>query len=170
VGFHVTDIQLIDDFIDEAELARLQELLLGAEFPWYFNPRVLNGVATSHDHYQFTHIFYQENKVCSGYISNLEPILVRLNILSLIRIKANLNTYTGEKLVHGFHTDYTDHRITTAVFYVNDNDGITLFDDGREVQSRANRMVLFPCNMAHSGSTPTDNSSRCVINLNFIAH
>ena len=42
--------------------------------------------------YQFNHIFYKNNNSNSNFFNDLNPILDKLKPLSLIRIKANLNT------------------------------------------------------------------------------
>ena len=56
---------------------------------------------------------------------------------------------------------------TTSIFYVNTNDGYTLFEDGTKVESVANRMLSFPANMRHTGTTCTDQQIRIVINFNY---
>jgi predicted nuclease of restriction endonuclease-like RecB superfamily len=56
----------------------------------------------------------------------------------------------------------------TGIYYCNTNNGYTAFEDGDQIESVQNRLVLFPSNMKHSGSTCTDVNSRVAININFI--
>ena len=57
---------------------------------------------------------------------------------------------------------------TTAVFYINTNNGYTEFEDGTRSESIANRMVTFPANLKHRGTTCSDEKTRIVINFNYI--
>ena len=56
---------------------------------------------------------------------------------------------------------------STSIFYVNTNNGYTKFEDGTKVESVANRMVTFPANMKHTGTSCTDEKIRVVINFNY---
>ena len=56
---------------------------------------------------------------------------------------------------------------TTSIFYVNSNNGYTVFEDGTKVESVANRFVSFPANMKHKGTSCTDEKIRVVINFNY---
>ena len=55
----------------------------------------------------------------------------------------------------------------TAVFYVNTNNGYTIFESGEKVSSVENRMVIFDSNILHTGTTCTDERVRCVLNFNY---
>ena len=70
------------------------------------------------------------------------------------------------------HTDYglggtTNHSGKSAVFYLNSNNGYTLFEDGTKVESVAGRLLVFDPHMAHTGSSSTDTKNRVVINFNY---
>ena len=56
---------------------------------------------------------------------------------------------------------------TTAIFYINTNNGYTEFEDGTRVESVANRIVNFPANLKHRGTRCTDQKIRIVINFNY---
>ncbi len=55
----------------------------------------------------------------------------------------------------------------TAVYYYNTNNGKTVFKNGHEVESVANRMVIFPNDWHHTGQYQTDAPVRYVLNLNW---
>ena len=59
-----------------------------------------------------------------------------------------------EKIQHGFHHD-VDNCIT-AIYYVNTNNGKTVFENGMEVDSVGNRLFVFDSNEEHTGTTSTD--------------
>ena len=97
----------------------------------------------------------------------------KIKAVSLWRIKANLLTRTPNIVENSFHVDMTKlpeeklKQWTTAIFYVNTNNGYTEFEDGTKVESVANRMVTFPANLKHRGTSCTDEKTRVVINFNY---
>jgi hypothetical protein len=66
------------------------------------------------------------------------------------------------------HTDMAVPGSLTAIYYVNDNNGSTKFEDGDSIDSVANRLVIFPSNLRHSGTRCTDQQRRIVINFNYM--
>ena len=48
------------------------------------------------------------------------------------------------------------------------NNGYSEFEDGTKVESVANRMVTFPANVKHTGTSCTDEKTRVVINFNYL--
>ena len=101
-------------------------------------------------------------------IEDLAPIIhhPEINCQYLIRIKANCNPRSDRIIKHGFHIDTTT-KCTTAIFYVNSNNGYTEFEDGTKVESIENRFVTFPSHLQHTGTTCTDQKRRIVINFNY---
>ena len=71
--------------------------------------------------------------------------------------------------VTGMHNDFDDplEYQKTGIFYMNTNNGKTIFEDGEEIDSIENRMVVFPASKRHAGTTHTDTIYRCVINFNW---
>mgnify|MGYP003338112990 CR=1 FL=1 len=163
------DIQIIDNFLDEDNFRNIQSTLFGENFPWYYSNSVLRGGKDSD--YQFTHIFYFHSQPQSGFYNLLEQCLTKLSVVAPIRIKANLLPKTDAIIQHGFHVDIEGrkekHNITTAILYVNSNNGYTLFEDGTKVESVENRIVLFDSNLRHTGTTCTEEKVRIVVNFNF---
>lgn len=168
-------ITIIDNVLDESELRELQELLLGSWFPWYFNygivslddAKIINDIDLFD--FQFTHTFVREEEIVSDYIVHLQKLINKLNPQRILRLKSNLQTPTIEHIRSRFHTDVEDTTNTkTAIFYVNTNNGFTIFEDETRIKSVENRFVIFDSNIMHAGATCTDQKSRCVINFNFL--
>ena len=65
------------------------------------------------------------------------------------------------------HVDFDNFLGKTAIFYVNSNNGYTVFENGLKVDSQENRLVVFNSDLLHAGTTCTDQKIRCVINFNF---
>ena len=57
-----------------------------------------------------------------------------------------------------------DHK--TAIFYLNTCNGKTVVN-GTEVESIANRVVIFPANTPHYVISQTDTDRRIVLNINY---
>ena len=156
-------MKVIDNFLSPYHFKELQSFLMSDHFPWYYNPIVdydnhLFDIFDL-DSYQFVHDFSLSDKV-------LNPIIEKLKIKKVIRIKANLNPRTSEVITRKFHVD-TNEKCKTAILYLNTSDGYTEFEDGSRVDSRANRMVIFDSQTMHRGTTCTNQKTRVVINFNY---
>jgi hypothetical protein len=68
-----------------------------------------------------------------------------------------------------FHTDVKDPQLDckTAILYFNTNNGKTVFKNKKEIKSVANKLVLFPTKLEHTGTTHTNTKYRLVLNLNY---
>lgn len=163
---------VIDNFLGEREFQNIQQTMLGNAFPWYFNEGVTyQDLSKDYLHnFQFTHMFWN---VTSGLIQSewsllLDPVIDKIDPAAMLRMKANLMPVTSERIIHQFHIDLDHIKCTTALLYLNTNNGATIFEDGSEVQSVANRLVYFDSTVRHTSSSCTDKKIRCVINFNYI--
>lgn len=162
--------KIIDNFLSKEELLNIKSTLLDSSFPWFYNDFILEkGSKECEDfyNYQFTHSFYMNDFQTSNYFSLVSPIITKLNIRSLLRIKANLTPRADKNILQGFHCDYDYPDSFTSIFYVNTNNGFTEFRDGTKINSIENRLVKFDAKTQHSGVTTTDEKVRCVININY---
>lgn len=162
-------MNVIDDFLSQDELLEVQSLLTANTFPWFLGKPTTDELTESRYDLHFSHVFYSNFSVNSEYVGVLEPFLRRIDPIALIRVKANLTMNTETIVENGFHVDVDNKKCTTAVFYVNSNDGYTTFVDGEKIQSVENRMLVFNSQAKHSGTTTTDQPFRIVINFNYIA-
>lgn len=166
------NIQIFDNYLPDNYFYHLQGILLQRDpnFSWHFNDNVVDG---NDKDFQFVHMFYDQYVPQSPYFKDLSMLLQILNPVSLIRIKANLLPRCQEHIEHGMHVDVSNSNcsdLRTAILYVNTNNGYTLFEDGTRVNSVANRMVFFPTQMHHTGTTCTDEKIRVVINFNYLQY
>ena len=164
-------MKIIDNFLDKTEFKKLQSLFLDKYFPWYLT-QVLkknNELEIVEEYnYQLVHQFYKEFRPWSHNFELLQNLLDKINPTSILKIKANLLFKTETKIKHGFHTD-EDCLCTTAILYINSNNGGTEFKDGTFIESKENRFVSFPSNLLHTGTTNTCKQPyRIVLNLNYI--
>jgi len=165
--------KVIDNFLDKESFLKLQhELLFSRNFPWYFQDmKDLEYVHKKNEsdlnQYQFTHIFFGDYLATSNYFYLLEPLLKKLEVKSLIKVKANLNPYSPKLYKGYFHRD-TPYNSLTAVYYLNKNNGYTFFEkNNKKVKSKENTIVIFDAQMKHAGTNTTDQKKRVVLNLNY---
>ena len=161
-------LKVVDNFLDKEDFMKLQLYMLDPQvFPWYFQNTKDFEVDEDLNQYQFTHIFFQDYKPFSDYFHLLQPLLKKLEVKSLIKVKANLNPYSPKLHKGRFHTDTHCHSMT-AVYYLNDNNGYTLFEkNNKKVMSKENRIVIFDAQMRHTGTNTTNQKKRVVLNLNY---
>ncbi len=166
-----TQIKIQDDFLGMMDVKQIEELLMGSLIPWQWGDRVVGQESSMCDYiddFQFTHMFFKIADNISEGFPIMRPFLddSRMGIKSLVKIKANLVPRSANIVKHGFHRD-VDFHCTTAIFYVNTNNGYTEFEDGTRVDSIRNRLVTFPSVLSHTGTTCTDQPKRVVINFNY---
>ena len=187
-------MEIIDNFLSKDEAEKIYWHMMGGIFPWFYS----KGITTREDGlYQMIHIIYLPSKptdlLGKKYLSPyriiktpwnedilvgevIDPLIGKLPIKHLIRIKANLLTKTHQHRQSDYHTDFENPvteqsnfgKLKTAIYYVNSNNGYTIFKNGAKVDSVANRMVTFDHDLEHASVTQTDTDSRVVINFNYL--
>ena len=111
------------------------------------------------------YLFNQKNGKSSFY-HIVKPILNKLNVKALIRIKCNIYPRTEKLEIHKPHFDYT-YKHKGAIFYVNTNDGKTILDKNKQIDSVENRLLLFEPHFLHKSTSTTNAKVRININFNY---
>ena len=167
--------KVVEDFLEPDEFEKISTLMSSQTFPWYYNNHVIRPgpqpfeslECEKKDNWQFIHLFYSGARINSDYFEVLLPIVNKLRVKALVRIKANCVARTEKPVLHGHHVDFDYEGCTTSILYVNTNNGFTQFKNGEKVGSVANRLVTFPSPTYHSGVSCTDEQVRMVINFNY---
>lgn len=157
-------MKIINNFLPKIAFDFLNERLLDKHFAWYHQN---SKVSDEDNEEQFTHLFYSDVTKYSGKENLLEPVFDKLNVKELIKAKINLTFKEDIIRPFQYHIDIDYTQCNTAILYLNTNNGKTLFKDGQEVESVANRMVIFPSKLEHTGTTHTDKKYRIVLNINY---
>ena len=171
-----------DNFLKTEEFLKMQACFCGQDFPWFVNQAKVMHVARMVDpelqakeiyNWQMVNYLYAGGQPQNEFYEYLLPIINALKPRALIRIKANLNHHTDNLIEYDYHTDCGEYGsdefcgATTAIFYLNDNNGYTFFQDGPKVESVANRVIKFPVGTPHAGTSCTDEKYRVVLNINY---
>jgi len=158
-------IKIFDNFLDAKEYEEINHFILSDYFPWSCKDGKVNAMDNL---VGMTHTFYLDNNILSNYYKHLFPIILKCNMQAIRRIKANLDL-KSLNIKTMLHTDYTTYlkEQWTGIYYVNSNNGKTFFENGDEIESVANRMIVFPANTPHGTITQTDTNRRILINFNW---
>ena len=164
-----TDIEVFDNFLEHELIKKISDKIKNKQRSYSdliisFDKRICDEL----DNHQMYNMIYSDDEPKSDMFHLIRGIMMngKFNFKSLIKIKANLSFRTTEKIIHGYHVD-VPYECKTAIYYLNTNDGCTMFEDGREVGSVENRLVIFNSHLAHTGTTCTDQKIRSVINFNY---
>ena len=168
------NIEITDNYLDEEEWEEAIKILDNPDVPWSYS-YILDEMDLMCDpkyNHQYIHRVIDGIDIYSKYYNNLKKVIRKLNCRSLLRIKVNAIHKEDEIITHGFHVDfgfvgnkYGNEGIKTSILYLNTNDGFTVFENGMKVESIANRMVTFPNEYRHSGTTCTDADRRIAVNF-----
>jgi len=156
-------MEIKDNFLDQEDFQKIYKTFHLKNFPWYFLP---HKVYPGDDNYQFYHVFTTQGKIYSKYFDILHPVLEKLGVSRIVRIKANLTLKQNKNEQSKMHIDFKNCK--TAIFYLNTNNGFTLFEKGEKVLSKENRLVEFDSNLKHCAVDCTDTKYRIVINFNYL--
>ena len=170
-------MKIEDNFLKQEDFDKIQKLMMEpSPFPWFYADRIV--FDDDVDKFQFVHAFYDNHQPMSPFSNELDSIINIIQPFSIVKIRAKLLTRTSEIVESSFHVDIplSEKNLTqwtTSIFYLNTNNGYTEFQDGRiementKVKSVANRMVSFPANLRHRGTSCTNERKRVVINFNY---
>lgn len=161
-------MQIIDNFLDEQTFLKTAESIL--TLPWFYSPSK-TGSANVDElwNQQMAHTFYYKTQAVSKHQHLLEPFTNYFKPEKYLRVKANLTMPSNALHLYNMHYDQgQSYPYTTAIFYLNTNNGRTVFETGEQVDSIENRLVIFDGHTKHAGTTHTDKKFRCVINFNWV--
>ena len=153
-------LEIIDDLLPQTNFDTISRVFASRQVAWtcVYNDPTQTGV-------QFCHVLYAHFAPCSHIWSVLEPIHPVMKPHAYLRVKANLQPKAEKIIQNNFHIDFAN--CITSIFYLNSNNGYTLFEDGTKIDSVANRLITFDSNLKHTGTTCTDQPTRMVINFNY---
>jgi len=161
--------KVIDNFLSDNEFSLVRDIMLGDSIEWGYTPFVTEEYDDPKklNDFQFTHLFYSNGSPRSRWMEVIDPLLQKINPSAIVRVKANLQPVTEKTHINDFHLDHKNFNGKVAIFYVNSNNGYTLFKDGTKIESIENRLLVFDGDLLHTGTTCTDQKVRVVINFMF---
>ena len=181
-------IKVLDNFLSTSYSDHLEDLINEGVLPLFFSGSTYLNAGNANDPriknekeaFQLCHGFWQDGVVRSTFWTYVEPIIYNFMAMTnvtkaenLSRCKLNLNyrdTSYSENEHFPIHADKQEG--ITALYYVNDSDGDTLFfNNDKEIiysfTPKKGALVYFPSYILHAGQPPKANNYRAVINLNW---
>ena len=157
--------KVVENFLSPSNYNALYSALTNEYFPWYYNNYKVKEVSDKLFHYQFTHVFFENNKINSSYFTILQSLLEKLKLKTLKKVKANLNPINDKLVEFGEHKDAAkESQYMSMIYYLNTNNGYTKIKN-KKIKSKANKAVFFPSHAFHFGTNSTDCNNRMVINI-----
>ena len=187
------NIIIIDDVVDKETQDLIEKTIFSPETQWTLGRTVfshsdpiLNATAKSHA-MNFTkslcrsHEGFSVNDL-SFYTSPLETLNIKNLLTSRIQLKLPVISESPYGLPHVDGIRPFPYK--SAVYYVNDSDGDTVFfkettnevspnkmdvkfNIDQTISPKKGRLIVFDGNVYHSAGNPT-NDVRCIINYNFV--
>lgn len=165
-------MKIIDNFLEKNDFLDFKKQMFSKQIPWYFDEKQYNdNLKNKNDDGFYSCCFYNygvpDFKDLNNYLSK---IYKKLDIKSLIQARANATHKTKNTKKLYFHIDYNYEHSFTAIYYLNTNNGGTVFKINNKqtlVNSVENRMVIFKSTTLHSIKNHTDVTRRIVININY---
>jgi hypothetical protein len=181
-------LNIIDNFVKLRFQNEIEKLFLENSFPYFYttesvyldstntimaDEKVLNVP-------QFFHMFVVDGQISSQYYNNISSISNKLlDIIDIDcyiqRCKVNMNTIDNrfEDKYHTPHIDNAFEEQITAIYYVNDCDGDTVFFDNNgniteRLTPKKGRLVWWKGRYFHAKSSPIKSINRLVLNFNLL--
>ena len=150
--------QVIENFLPQDIADFIEKEMVCDTFPWYYSDTV--NTPEDDDKFFFSHSIIYEGELNSRFYDS-----IALPIVSKLRANKIFRENKSDK--KGFHTDMKEeHKV--LLYYVNTNNGFTLFENGDKVPSIKNTALLFNGNLKHMAVLQTDKKARINININYI--
>ena len=168
-----TEHKVIDDFLPQKEFQEIQAIFMetspihNENIGWVYTSAVAEmNESENWKYFYMNHMMCFNSLITSPFFDYILPVLNKLDIKSLIRIKANLFPNSEKIYEHEMHVDYSwTHK--AAILYINTCNGYTKLANGTKIDSVANRVLLFDASKPHCSTTTSDTTARFNINFNY---
>jgi len=175
----MSNIEVIDSFLEKEEFEIIKKFLMSPRSQWRFIDFIVSKDEDKDkkDGY-FVHSFRDLHPITlkdrfpiSPNYHVLDGLMKRISdkvdFKHILRIRSSLFPRRNAQEPDAFHVDYNfQHKV--CIFYVNTNNGYTLFENGEKIYSVENRLLIFDGLKKHSTVVQTDTSARYIININLM--
>ena len=167
--------RIIDNVLSEDDLIKIEQNVLQAPIFKAFDSTAskqsdnVYDVMMSRVFFSSYYSSYQQAGFDEEYLPYFYPLLNEMVSGFLLRVSLNLTFATPNPYISDYHADNHAQNSFTNIFYLNSNNGGTKFkDSGEIVQSKRNRLVMFPSFRKHAAVNTTDTKLRWVLNINYV--
>jgi len=95
--------KVVDNFLPDKEFKILRDKIMSQDFNWF----CIEGISydQANDGIYFIHTFFDNYERTSDFFKLLVPIVEKIKVKALLRVKANLYPKTEKLVRHGLHKD-----------------------------------------------------------------
>jgi hypothetical protein len=163
------EYEVIDNFLDKEHFDTIKNTLTSFDMHWFYRDNMTsddeNGMC------YFTHNFFLKNTIYSSFFNLLAPLLDKLEIASLIEVRANMTISKPDQYESSWHVDNPYENSKTVILYLTTCNAKTMINVEKEIieiDSIENRILIFNTNISHKMRSATDTKRRIIINLNYV--
>ena len=166
--------EIIDNFLDNETFYWFKKQIESIDFYWCFTDYIND--YNIKDTFAFADIKVQSFEFVKNpnfnYVDFIMKELKKRNLsntFEVTRAKANLFFKNNTQIKYGYHYDINDsnREYETIIYYVNNNNGGTEFEDGTFIKQKENRALIIYGKQLHQSVGQTDELRRINININY---
>jgi len=183
-------IEVVDNFAPQDYFELIQNHVLSWDQCWFYQSNITAGVFEKKGlgkHGFNCHVVKDTNTFLDTYDAGLlTDLLVKMKngigCENILRSRLDMTVYTPGGMRCDPHVDSPYPHVAT-IFYLNDSDGNTVIfnekfegdtniDESkltiqREIEPKANRLLIFNGHYIHTGHVPAKHNNRVILNSNF---
>ena len=168
-------VQIFNNFLDQEIFLEIKKFIMSPRCQWRYVNYIAHkdGRDNDNDGY-FVHSFkdchpqtFEDRYPESPHFPLIVKILDKIKYQNILRIRSSLYPRRDVQKPDPFHIDY-DFPHKVCIFYVNTNNGYTMFENGEKIPSVENQLATFDGNEKHCSVVQTDTSARYIVNINIL--
>ena len=168
-------VQIFNNFLDQEVFLEIKKFIMSPRCQWRYVNYIAHkdGRDNDNDGY-FVHSFkdchpqtFVDRYPESPHFPLIVKILDKIKYQNILRIRSSLYPRRDVQKPDPFHIDY-DFPHKVCIFYVNTNNGYTMFENGEKIPSVENQLATFDGNEKHCSVVQTDTSARYIVNINIL--
>ena len=168
-------VQIFNNFLDQEVFLEIKKFIMSPRCQWRYVNYIAHkdGRDNDNDGY-FVHSFkdchpqtFEDRYPESPHFPLISKILDKIKYQNILRIRSSLYPRRDIQKPDPFHIDYNfPHKV--CIFYVNTNNGYTMFENGEKIPSIENQLVTFDGSEKHCSVVQTDTPARYIVNINIL--
>ena len=168
-------VQIFNNFLEPEVFLEIKKFIMSPRCQWRYVNYIAHkdGRDNDSDGY-FVHSFkdchpktFEDRYPESPHFPLIVKILDKIKYQNILRIRSSLYPRRDVQKPDPFHVDYNfPHKV--CIFYVNTNNGYTMFENGEKIPSVENQLATFDGSEKHCSVVQTDTSARYIVNINIL--
>ena len=168
-------VQIFNNFLDQEVFLEIKKFIMSPRCQWRYVNYIAHKDSRDNDNDgYFVHSFkdchpqtFEDRYPESPHFPLIVKILDKIKYQNILRIRSSLYPRRDVQKPDPFHVDYNfPHKV--CIFYVNTNNGYTMFENGEKIPSVENQLATFDGSEKHCSVVQTDTPARYIVNINIL--